>query len=136
MSNIKEIFEFLAQNKFGSLATCTENQPDNRPMECAFVSDKGLFFYTKKGEDLEDQLSKNKNICFAATDQNYNYIKVRGSVELSQEDEDQFNILTNSSFAKSVFQENNLSSMIVFYLPHGNAMLHSHGKNKPICYEF
>lgn len=133
---MNEILEFLAQNKLGSLATCTENQPDNRPMECAFVSGKGLFFYTKKGEDLEDQLSKNKNICFTATDPNYNYIKVRGSVVFSQEAEDELNILTNSSFAKRVFQENNLSSMIVFYLPHGKAMLHSHGKNEPICCEF
>ncbi len=133
---MKELIEFLSKNKFGSLATCMEHQPDNRPMECAFVSEKGLFFYTKQGEDLAEQISKNPNVCFTATDPNYNYIKIKGSVVVSDDEEDQVSILNNSSFAKQVFKEKDRSSMIVFYLPHGKGMMHSHGDNKPVSFEF
>ena len=136
MTIVKEMMEFLSQNKFGSLATCMDNQPDNRPMECAFVSDKGLFFYTKKGEDLAEQISNNQNVCFTATDSNYNYIKVRGSVVFSNDEEDQVSILNHSNFAKQVFQESDRSSMIVFYLAHGKGMMHAHGNNKPVSFEF
>jgi len=133
---MKEIFDFLSKNKFGSLATCTENQPDNRPIECVFTSEKGLFFYTTKGKDLAEQLDQNKNVCFSATDSEYSYVKIKGPVSMSNEKEDQFRILENSKFAKQVFANDNLSSMLVFYMPHGTGMLHQHGNNKPICHEF
>ena len=133
---MKEIFDFLSKNKFGSLATCIEKQPDNRPIECVFTSEKGLFFYTTRGKDLAEQLNQNKNVCFSATDSEYNYVKIKGSVSLSDAKEDQQRILENSTFAKKVFAEDNLSSMLVFYLPHGTGMLHYHGDSKPISYEF
>jgi uncharacterized pyridoxamine 5'-phosphate oxidase family protein len=133
---MKEIVSFLAQNKYGNLATCCGDKPDNRPMECVFSSDKGLFFYTSQGEDLADQLGKNANICFTATDANYNYVKVSGCVEFSTDNQDKSSILEHSTFAKQVFHEDTLSSMLVFYLPHGKGILHHHGDNKPICSEF
>lgn len=133
---MKEIFEFLSSNQFGNLATCTENQPDSRPIECVFTSEKGLFFYTTKGKDLAEQLNQNKNVCFTATDSAYNYVKIKGMISVSNEKEDQLSILENSNFAKQVFNNDNLSSMLVFYLPHGTAMLHYHGNHEPICHEF
>lgn len=133
---MKEILDFLSQNKFGSLATCSENQPDNRPVECVFTSEKGLFFYTTTGKDLAEQLNQNKNVCFCATDSEYSYVKIKGAVSWSREKEDQQKILENSTFAKKVFSDGDLSSMLVYYLPHGTGMLHHHGNNEPICYNF
>jgi len=133
---MEQIIEFLSQNKYGNLATCVGNQPDTRPMELVFHSDKRMYFYTSIGEDLASQLRDNPNISFTSTDQNYNYVKLRGSVEFSKEKQDKLKILENSTFANRVFNDSNLDSMLVFYLPHGKAMMHIHGENKPITSDF
>jgi uncharacterized pyridoxamine 5'-phosphate oxidase family protein len=101
-----------------------------------FHSDKGMYFYTSTGEDLANQLRDNLNICFTSTDQNYDYVKVSGSIEFSNEKQDKLKTLENSLFAHKVFHDSNLDSMVVFYLPHGKSMMHIHGQNKLITSEF
>jgi uncharacterized pyridoxamine 5'-phosphate oxidase family protein len=133
---MKEILDFLKENKFGNLATCEGNIPDTRPMEMVFHSEKGLFFYTSNGEDLAKQLKTNQNVCFCATAADYNYVKVKGAIVFSDEKEDKRKILENSVFAKKVFNDSNMETMLVFFLPNGKAMMHLHGENKVITDEF
>lgn len=133
---MKEIIDFLENNKFGNLATCVGNMPDTRPMEMVFHSEKGLFFYTSKGEDLANQLKDNQSVCFCSTDSSYNYVKVKGSVTFSDEEKDKKSILEKSVFAKKIFNDSNLEMMLVFFLPNGKAMMHFHEENKIITGEF
>jgi len=133
---MKNIFEFLNQNKFGNLATCNNGKPDTRPFELVFHCDKGMFFYTSSDTGVTNQLKNNPNICFCATDSNYNYVKVSGSVTFSDESHDKIKILEQSEFAKTVYNDSNIDNMNVFFLPHGKCMMHFHIDNKVITDEF
>jgi uncharacterized pyridoxamine 5'-phosphate oxidase family protein len=133
---MKDIIEFLNQNKFGNLATCYNDKPDSRPFEFVFYCDKGMYFYSSTDTELMNQLKANPNICFCATDSSYNYAKVCGSVIFSEENDDKVQILEKSEFAKKIFNDSNLDKMKVFLLPHGKCMQHFHSDNKVITDEF
>jgi len=120
------ITDFFSTNKFGSLATCDSEKPDARPIELVYSSPDGLYFYTSATEKLTQQLAANPNICFCATDADYNYGKICGSVVFSDKQADKEKILANSKFASQIFNNSNLDKMKVFYLPHGSCMLHTH----------
>lgn len=127
---MKDIIEFLNKNKFGGLATSTNQKPDLRPFELVCICDTNLFFYVSADSDLSSQLKNNQDICFCATDENYNYVKVSGKVEFSDKQEDKKMILENSKFAKDNFNESNWDKMEVFYLAHGTAKYHLHNEAK------
>lgn len=132
---MNEIISFLEQNKFGSLATCKDGKADVRPFESVFYCERGLFFYTSEGEDVYEQLKINPYICFCATDQNYNYAKISGTVSFSSSEEDKVKLISSSKFAKKVFADNK-TGMKVFYLPHANCILHHHSDNSVIEEQF
>lgn len=133
---MKEIIDFLNKNKFGSLATCDGNKPDTRPFEVADISNEGLLFYVSSDSDLSKQLKENSNISFCATDEKYDYAKVSGKITFSNKQEDKEKVLANSSFAKEVYNSGSTDKMEVFYLQHGEGMLHRHTDNKVICESF
>ncbi|KXL52968.1 pyridoxamine 5'-phosphate oxidase [Anaerotignum neopropionicum] len=123
---MKEIMEFLKKNKFGNLATCNGNKPDTRPFEVAHIANEGLLFYVSADTELSKQLKENPNICFCATDEKYNYVKITGEISFSNKQEDKDKVLENSHFAKKVFESCGTEKMEVFYLSHGQGMLHHH----------
>lgn len=133
---MKNIINFLNENKFGNLATCNNDKPDARPFELVFHCDKGMFFYTSSDTDVTNQLKTNPNICFCATDSNYNYVKISGSVIFSDENDDKVKILQQSVFAKKVYNDSSIDKIKVFFLPHGKCMLHFHSDNKVMAAEF
>ncbi|MEA4973572.1 hypothetical protein SDC9_106586 [bioreactor metagenome] len=123
---MKEIIDFLNTNKFGSLATCDGNKPDTRPFEVAYISDEGFLFYVSSDTELSKQLKANPNICFCATDEKYDYVKLVGAISFSNKQEDKDKVLANSNFAKKVYSSCGTDKMEIFYLPHGECMLHHH----------
>ncbi len=127
-----DMIEFLNNNKFGSLATNSYDMPDVRPFEMVFYCDEGMFFYTTKDSEVAKQLAENSNICFCATDQSYNYVKVSGSVLFSDKMENKDKILKNSRFAQEIFRDLDLDKMRVFYLEHGECKKHLHSNNETI----
>jgi uncharacterized pyridoxamine 5'-phosphate oxidase family protein len=129
---MKDFIEFLNNNKFGSLATNSYDKPDVRPFEMVYYSEQGMFFYTTVDSEVAKQLSENSNICFCATDQSYNYVKVSGSVIFSDKQEDKDKILKNSKFAQEIFHNLDISKMKVFYLEHGECKKHLHSSNETI----
>ncbi|MDD3569967.1 MAG: pyridoxamine 5'-phosphate oxidase family protein [Lachnospiraceae bacterium] len=133
---MKEIIDFLNKNKFGSLATCDGSKPDTRPFEVADISNQGLLFYVSSDSELCKQLKENPNISFCATDEKYDYAKVAGKISFSNKQEDKEKVLANSSFAKEVYKSGSTDKMEVFYLQHGEGMLHRHMDDKVICESF
>ena len=125
-TTMKEIIDFLNNNKFGNLATCDGNKPDTRPFEVVHISDNGLLFYASSDTEVCKQLRVNPNICFCATDEKYNYVKVKGEISFSDKQEDKDKVLENSNFAKKVYESCGKDKMEVFYLTHGECMLHHH----------
>ena len=123
---MKEIMEFLNKNKFGNLATCDGNKPDTRPFEVAYISNDGFLFYVSSDTEVYRQLKENPNICFCATDEQYNYVKVVGSISFSDKQEDKDKVLENSQFAKKVYESSGTEKMKIFCLNHGECMLHHH----------
>ena len=121
---MKEIIDFLNKNKFGSLATCDGNKPDTRPFEVSYISNEGLLFYVSSDTDLYKQLKANANICFCATNENYDYVKISGEISFSSKQEYKEKILANSHFAKKVYDSCGTDKMEVFCLEHGKGILH------------
>lgn len=122
---MKKSFDFLKKNKFGNLATCDGNKPDTRPFEVAYVSDEGLLFYVSSDTELSKQLKTDPSICFCATNEKYDYLKIKGEISFSNKQEDKDKVLANSHFAKQVY-ESGTDNMEVFSLSHGECMLHYH----------
>lgn len=133
---MNEILSFIDQNKHGSLATCNAGKADVRPFELVFHCDRGMFFYTSVGTDLYEQLNVDPYISFCATDQNYNYIKISGTIAFSNDDNDKTKIIADSQFAQKMFPNSNLDSMKVFYLQHASCMMHYHADNKAVEWKF
>ncbi len=133
---MNEIIEFIEQNKYGSLATCNSGKSDVRPFELAFHCDRGIFFYTSSNEDVYEQLNVNPYISFCATDQNFNYVKISGSVIFSDNEDDKAKIAANSQFAQKVFPNSNLKNMKVFFLPHASCILHNYADNRAVEWQF
>ncbi|WP_352399249.1 pyridoxamine 5'-phosphate oxidase family protein [Anaerotignum sp.] len=133
---MKEIIDFLNKNKFGNLATCDGSKPDARPFEVAYICEEGFFFYASSDTALSKQLKANPNICFCATDEKYNYVKVTGTIAFSNKQQDKEKVLENSHFAKKVFEAKGKDKMEVFYLQHGECMLHQHGDGSIIQKSF
>ncbi|MEA5084943.1 MAG: pyridoxamine 5'-phosphate oxidase family protein [Lachnospiraceae bacterium] len=123
---MEKIIEFLNNNKFGNLATCDGNKPDTRPFEVAYVSNHEFLFYVSSDTELSKQLRVNSNICFCATNENYDYVKVVGEISFSNKQEDKDKVLANSHFAKKVYESCGTDKMEVFSLQHGECMLHRH----------
>lgn len=133
---MNEIIGFIDQNKYGSLATCNGGKSDVRPFELVFQCDKGMFFYTSSDEDVYEQLDSNPYISFCDTDQNYNYVKISGTVTFSNNEGDKAKIVENSQFAKKVFSNSNLDSMRVFLMPHASCILHYYADNRAVEWQF
>ena len=133
---MNKILAFIEQNKYGSLATCNGGKADVRPFELVFYCDRGMFFYTSGGEDLYAQLNVNPYISFCATDKNYNYSKISGSVLFSSDEKDKENIIEKSQFAQKIFANSNANDMKVFFLPHALCMLHYQADNKVVEWQF
>ena len=133
---MNEIIGFIEQNKYGSLATCNGGKSDVRPFELAFHSDRGMFFYTSSEEDVYKQLNVNPYISFCATDQNFNYAKISGSVTFSNSKDDKTRIFINSKFSQKVFSNSNLDSMRVFFLEHASCILHYYADKRVVEWQF
>lgn len=133
---MNEITTFIEQNKYGSLATCSGGKADIRPFELVFHCDRGMFFYTSAGESLYEQLNENPYISFCATDQNYNYTKIAGTVSFSSDKDDITKIMAYSQFAQKVFANSNADSMKVFFLPHASCELHYQADNRVVEWQF
>lgn len=129
---MNEIINFIEKNKYGSLATCNGGKSDVRPFELAFNCDRGMFFYTSSDEDVYEQLNVNSYISFCATDENFNYVKISGSVTFSNSEDDKAKIVANSQFARKVFPNSNLDNMRVFFLPHASCILHYYADNRAV----
>jgi len=133
---MNEILAFIEQNKYGSLATCNGGKVDVRPFELVFHCNRGMFFYTSEGDDLYAQLNVNPFISFCATDKNYNYYKISGSVIFSNEENDKNEIIEKSQFAQKKFSNSNANDMKVFFLPHATCGLHYQADNKVVEWQF
>ena len=133
---MKEIIAFIEKNKFGSLATCNDGKADVRPFELVFYCDRGMFFYTSSGEDLFEQLNANPYISFCATDQNYNYSKISGTVSFSNDEDDKSKIFENSQFAKKAFANSHADNMKVFFLSHASCLLHYQADDRVVEWQF
>ncbi len=133
---MNEIIGFIEQNKYGSLATCNGEKSDVRPFELVFHCDRGMFFYTSSDDDVYEQLNENPYISFCATDQNFNYVKISGTITFSNSVDDKAKIVANSQFAPKVFPNSNLDSMRVFFLSHATCILHYYADNKVVEWRF
>jgi len=95
-----------------------------------------MFFYTSVGENLYEQLKVNPYISFCATDQNYNYAKISGTVSFSSDENDKTKIITDSQFAQKAFDNSTIDNMKVFFLPSASCILHYQADNRVIEWQF
>jgi uncharacterized pyridoxamine 5'-phosphate oxidase family protein len=123
---MKEIINFLEQNKFGNLATSTDGQPYVRPFEYGFKTDDGVFFYTSDDKAVYSQLQSNPKASFCATDENLTYVQLTGDVKFTDDKKYKDMMIQNSRNASKIYQSADNPQFKVFYMPHGHAMMHKH----------
>ena len=133
---MQEIIDFLKKNKFVSMATIDQETIDNRPMEMVCHGKRGFYFYADTTSEVVKQLRANEQVCFCATDAEYNYVKIKGTAKLSAEKEDRQMILAQSVFAKENYNDDTLENMMVIFVPGGTAMMHTHKDNELITDSF
>lgn len=121
---MNKIIEFLENNKNGNLATSVNNEPHIRPFEYGYKTNEGIFFYTSDNKAVYSQLKENPKICFCSTDKNLNYVELHGNINFTDNKEHKEKIINNSNFAKQIYKNANNEHLKVFYLPHGEAVMH------------
>jgi len=86
---MKEILDFLKENKVFYLATAKESQPHVRPMGFVMEYDGKLTFCTSNQKDMCKQFADNPNveICCVAT--NYDTLRICGKVVFCTTEETQ-----------------------------------------------
>ncbi len=123
---MQEIFNFLENNKYGSLATSAEGQPFVRPFEYGFKTDEGVFFYTSDDKEVYSQLQSNPRVSFCATDKDLTYVQLTGDVKFTEEDKYKDIMLQKSNNAQKIYKTSNNDQLKVFYIPHGKAVMHQY----------
>lgn len=119
-----KIIDFLENNRYGNLATSVNDEPQVRPFEYGYKTNEGIFFYTSDNKGVYSQLKENPNICFCSTDKDLNYVQLRGNVEFTDNMDHKEKIIEKSNFAKDIYKSAANEHLKVFYMPHGQAVLH------------
>ncbi len=123
---MEEIFDFLENNKYGSLATSKEEQPYVRPFEYGFKTDEGVFFYTSDDKEVYSQLQSNPRVCFCSTDKDLTYVQLKGDVKFTDEEKYKDLMLSKSRNARKIYETTDNSRLKVFYMPHGSVTMHKY----------
>jgi pyridoxamine 5'-phosphate oxidase len=101
----KEILEFIAKNPMAALGTVEDNKARVRGMETFRVDENGLIFYTGKHKDVFKQIAKNPEVeaCYFVGG---NQVRVRGKMEILEDEALKMEIVEKRSFLKQVYQGN------------------------------
>lgn len=121
---MNKIIDFLENNRNGNLATSVHNEPHVRPFEYGYKTDEGVFFYTSDDKGVYSQLKENPKICFCSTDKDLNYVELHGNIKFTNNMEHKEKIINKSNYAKQIYKDADNEHLKVFYMPHGEAVLH------------
>ena len=124
---MEEIIKFLEENKYGSLATCSNGQPYARPFEYGFKTQEGIFFYTSNDKEVYNQIQENPKVCFCATDKGFTYVQLTGEAKFIEDQKLKEMMLKHSENARTIYKTADNPEFKVFCM-NGKAVMHKYEK--------
>jgi len=134
---MKELLDFLNENRTGSLATNESDQPRVRPFEFQFEEDGKFYFITSNEKPVFKQIKNNPQIEFMViAPKLFPYVRVSGEMRFSDDIEIKKSCLENSPLAKLVFKTADNPVVEIIYVDSGEAVLVDSPSNPPKLFKF
>ncbi len=133
---MQEVKTLLQTNRSGFLATVDDGQPRVRPFQFQFEDQGKFFFCTAKNKDVYKQLQAVPSVEFAATSPAMVTVRLRGSVEFSDDRSVKERILVNEPMIRSIYGNADNPNFTLFCLEHGDAVVFDFSGQPPRAYTF
>ncbi|MDR3568084.1 MAG: pyridoxamine 5'-phosphate oxidase family protein [Syntrophobacteraceae bacterium] len=120
---MQEIVQFLKENITGFLATVDNGKPRVRPFQFMMEKDGRLYFCTNNTKDVFKQLSVNPSVEFCSLSPNFQWIRLAGNIQFTDDPALKSEVLQASEMVKSIYQTPDNPIFVIFYLEHGKATI-------------
>lgn len=134
---MKEIIEFLEENRDGFLATVDDGQARVRIFQFQFEEDGKLFFITSNIKPVWEQINKNPKVEFCVIGKNmFPYLRITGKIGFSDNAGHKEKGFKISPLVRTVFQNVDNPIMEAIYIENGSAVLTQNPSGESISYQF
>ena len=133
---MQEIIQFLRENITGFLATVDNGKPRVRPFQFMMEKDGKLYFCTNNTKDVFKQLNVNRSVEFCSLSPNFQWIRVSGNIQFSDDLALKSEVLQASEMVKSIYKTPDNPIFEIFYLEHGKATIADFSGQPPKQVEF
>lgn len=128
---MNEVVTFLQNNSAGFFATIDNNQPRVRPFQFMFEQDGKLYFCTANNKEVYKQLKQNSNFEFCSSSPSFEWIRVTGKAEFTNDLEIKSKIMEHSPLVKSIYKLPDNPEFEAFYVKDGSAVISSFSGETP-----
>ncbi|ADG83483.1 pyridoxamine 5'-phosphate oxidase family protein [Thermincola potens] len=125
---MKEIVEFLNENKMGAFATVDNGQPRVRPWGFMMEENGKFYFCTANTKDVFKQLQKVPFCEFTSTSKNMVTVRLAGEVIFTNDVNIKRKVLENNPEVKAIYHSETNPVLEVFYIEHGEASISEFGQ--------
>lgn len=133
---MQEVYDFLAANPNGCLATVEDGRPRVRPWGFMMVKDEKLWFCTANTKKVYQQLCQTPYIEFTASSPQMQTIRITGKIAFSSDITVKEAILAANPLVRQLYKSADNPVFEAFYLEHGQAVFSEIGKDETSVYEF
>lgn len=128
---MKEIVEFLSDNKTVFLATADAGEARVRPFQFQFEQDGRLWFCTGRSKEVYSQLIRDPRLELSATSKKMVSIRLKGAANLDDDMEVKRRIMTENALVRSLYGSAEHPDFTVFSVDHGSAFLFDFSGDPP-----
>jgi uncharacterized pyridoxamine 5'-phosphate oxidase family protein len=133
---MKEVIDFLNENRNGFMATVEEDKPRVRPWGFMFEENGRLYFCTSSAKDVYRQMVKNPHVEFSMMNSKNAWIRISGEIIFTEDTECKAKVLAASELVKSVYRTPDNPVFKVFYIGHGQAVMADFSGQPPRIFTF
>ena len=120
---MKEVADFLQENRNGFLATVEAGRPKVRPFQFMFETDGKFVFCTSNKKPVFAQLKKTPYVEFSAMTPAFAWVRLSGEVQFSTDLAMKSRIIAENALVRSIYKTAENPDFEIFYLEHGQAIL-------------
>jgi uncharacterized pyridoxamine 5'-phosphate oxidase family protein len=133
---MKEVIDFLNENRNGFMATVEDGKPRVRPWGFMFEENGRLYFCTSSAKDVYRQMVNTPHVEFSMMNSGNAWIRISGGITFTEDQECKARVLGASEVVKSVYRTADNPLLKVFYIEHGRAVMADFSGQPPKTFTF
>ena len=132
---MNEIISFLRENPVQYFSTIgLDGKPKVRPFQFMLENEEKLYFCTSSQKDIYSQLKECPYVEISASSPTFEWIRLSGKVEFSNDMAIKKAIIESSNLVKSVYETADNPVFEIFYLEDAKAVIADFSSNPPRVY--